>query len=119
MIAGLVRASGLGGRKVRTPLHASEGVALRLRHEGEPFEPAALRAKGNAPGNARGAVAQTSVCAFSAARILASRAQGKNHRLKPVLRFTDSATENRPPAVRYPVIARRKTFGMSSWFARR
>ena len=56
MIAGLVRASGLGGRKVRTPLHASEGVTLRLRHEGEPFEPAALRVKGNAPGNARGLV---------------------------------------------------------------
>jgi len=32
---------------------------------------------------------------------------------------TDSATENIPPAVRHPVIARRKTFGMSSWFARR
>jgi hypothetical protein len=54
MIAGLVRASGLGGRKVRTPLHASEEIALRLWHEGEPFEPAALRVKGNAPGNARG-----------------------------------------------------------------
>ena len=57
MIAGLVRASELGGRKVRTPLHASEGVTLRLRREGEPFEPTALRVKGNAPGNARGAVA--------------------------------------------------------------
>jgi len=56
MIAGLVRASGLGGRKVRTPLHASEVVTLRLWHEGEPFEPAVLRVKGNAPGNARGAV---------------------------------------------------------------
>jgi len=56
MIAGLVRASELGGRKVRTPLHASEGVTLRLRREGEPFEPTALRVKGNAPGNARGLV---------------------------------------------------------------
>jgi len=69
MIAGLVRASELGGRKVRTPLHASEGVTLRLRREGEPFEPTALRVKGNAPGNARGAVAQTLVCDSSATRI--------------------------------------------------
>jgi len=45
--------------------------------------------KGNAPGNARGAVA-------------------------PVLRFTESATEKIPPTERLPVIARRKTFGMSS-----
>jgi hypothetical protein len=27
---------------------------------------------------------------------------------------TDSATENRPPSLRFPVIARRKTFGTSS-----
>jgi hypothetical protein len=70
MIAGLVRASGLGGRKVRTPLHASEEIALRLRHEGEPFEPAALRVKGNAPGNARGAVV---AAAFRGGRCSGSR----------------------------------------------
>jgi len=45
--------------------------------------------KGNAPGNARG------------------RGCASN-------RVTESATENIPPAQRIPVIARRKTFGMSS-----
>ena len=37
----------------------------------------------------------------------------KKHRLKPVLLFTESATETIPPAARNPVIARRKTFGTS------
>ena len=31
-----------------------------------------------------------------------------------MLRFTDSATEKIPPVERNPVIARRKTFGMST-----
>jgi len=31
-----------------------------------------------------------------------------------MLRFTESATENKPPAERNPVIAWRKTFGMST-----
>jgi len=35
-------------------------------------------------------------------------------RLRPMLRFTESATEKIPPAERNPVIARRKTFGMST-----
>ena len=38
----------------------------------------------------------------------------KKHRLKPVLLFTESATETIPPAARNPVISRRKTFGTSS-----
>jgi len=38
----------------------------------------------------------------------------KKHRLKPVLLFTESATETIPPAACNPVISRRKTFGTSS-----
>jgi hypothetical protein len=41
-------------------------------------------------------------------------AKKQTHRLKPVLLFTESATETIPPAARNPVIARRKTFGTSS-----
>jgi hypothetical protein len=38
----------------------------------------------------------------------------RRHRLKSMLRFTESATEKIPPAERNPVIARRKTFGTST-----
>ena len=41
----------------------------------------------------------------------------RKHRLKPVLLFTESATEKIPPVERNPMIARRKTFGMSAWLA--
>ena len=74
-----------------------------------------LRVKGNAPGNARGTVAQTSVCAAGLClRGTRKRAACEEHRLKPVLRFTESATENIPPAGRSTVASRRKTCETSS-----
>src|SRR5712692_9539594 len=59
VIAGLVIARWLGGRKVRTPSSA------RKSQRGNTPRPSGLGVKGNAPGNVRGAVwvAQASACA--------------------------------------------------------